>query len=132
MTINAQDHQQLAAAAVAAAAAEAAIADVAAVDSEVVRERAKTAAAQVAAAAAPPPVSDLPPFLIKKRDLCKAIHTRQIPAIEVAIRAVRDDFMHGGSKWQEVAQPGKKTYYCTPPPPPTVISHLRLPQLHPD
>ena len=59
----------------------------------------------------PSPGSELPQFLAKHRELCRAIHTRQIPAISAAIASVKEDSMHSGSKWQEVKQEGKKSHY---------------------
>jgi len=53
----------------------------------------------------------LPSFMEKRRDLCKAVGSRSISEIEDAIRAVKEDYLHGGNKWQEVKLERKRAYY---------------------
>ncbi|GMH92350.1 hypothetical protein TrST_g2895 [Triparma strigata] len=55
----------------------------------------------------------LPAFMVKRADLCKAVGTRDEEKIQAAIQAVKDDYLHGGNKWQQVVDKAgkKKTYY---------------------
>ncbi|GMI07183.1 hypothetical protein TrLO_g11044 [Triparma laevis f. longispina] len=55
----------------------------------------------------------LPAFMEKRAALCRAVGTRDEGTIQAAIQAVKDDYLHGGNKWQQVVdkEGKKKTYY---------------------